>query len=124
MSDWPPKAAFKAEIEAYVCATDWVTFAQLHKRFAPEARESTQIELPGKRIVWSGLPQPMLEAILELLDEGVLASVPCHRSAYVADGRVLSLPVEKTIPPEGHAEPHWFPVILRPMTAVLAEDES
>jgi hypothetical protein len=65
----------------------------------------------------------MLEAVLELLDEGVLASVPCHRSAYVADGRVLALPVEKTIPPGGHDEPHWFPVMLRPMRAVLAEQE-
>ena len=117
------KDAYKSEVLAYVTETDFVSFAALHKRLAGDAREETQIALPGNRIVWSGLPQPLIAAILELLDEGALAAVPGHRSHYVKDGRVLKLPVEKTIPPEGHAEPHWFPVLLRPMDAVREEQE-
>jgi hypothetical protein len=78
--------------------------------------------LPGNRVVWSGMPRELFDAILELLDESVLAAKPVHPSAYTRDGRVLALPVEKAVPPGGHAEPHWFPVALRPMAAVLAEE--
>jgi len=35
---------------------------------------------------------------------------------------VLALPVEKTVPPDCHAGPHWFPVALWQMAAVLAEE--
>ena len=124
--DAPPlseKSDFKRAVLAYVETTDWVTFADLHKRFARDAREPTQIELPGRRVVWSGLPRAMIDAILELLDEGRLAAVPGHKSAYAKDGRVLKLPVERTVPPEGHAEPHWYPVLLRPIAAVRGERE-
>ncbi len=107
----------------YVNGTDWVTFADLHKRFAGDAREDTEIVLPGKRVIWAGMPKPLVDAILQLLDSGQLAAVPIHRSAYQRDGRVLKLPVEKVIPPEGHAEPHWYPVCLRPMQRVLKETE-
>lgn len=121
MSDWPSKDVFRQQVLDYVRSTDYVTFADLHIRLVGDAREPNEIALPGRRIVWSGMPRALFDAILELLDEGLLASVPGHKSAYVHDGRVLSLPVEKTIPPEGHAEPHWFPVLLRPIEAVLAE---
>ena len=63
-----------------------------------------------------GLPRPKL-----ILERGELASIPGHRSAYQRDGRVLDLPVEKAPPREPHAEPHWFPVLLRTMQAVRAE---
>jgi hypothetical protein len=33
---------------------------------------------------------------------------------------VLKLPVERRA--EAHAEPHWFPVLLRPMEAMLADE--
>ena len=127
MSDEPPvleKDAYKRAIRAYVEATDWVTFADLHKRFAGDARFDTEMALPGKRVVWSGLPRPMIAAILELLDERALAAVPGHKSAYVKDGRVLKLPVEKSVPSGGHDEPHWYPVLLRPMRAAVEDAEA
>ena len=49
------------------------------------------------------------------------AAVPGSESAYVRSGAVLQLPIESTCPPEGHAEPHWVPVLLRPMKAVREE---
>jgi hypothetical protein len=116
------KADYKAAVRSEVERDDWVTFAALHKRLAGDAREETEIVLPGNRVIWTGMPRELFDAILELLDEAVLAAKPVHSSAYKRDGRVLSLPIEKTIPPEGHTEPHWFPVALRPMAAVLAEE--
>ena len=113
----------KERILAFVDDHDWVTFARLHRHFAGDAREPTELALPGNRIVWSGLPQPIADAILELLDEGRLAALPGHKSAYRRDGRVLNLPVERRLPPDGHDEPHWFPVLLRSARAVLAEQE-
>lgn len=105
----------------YVRENDFVTFAALHKEFAGDAREETQIMLPGNRVVWAGAPRELFDAVLALLDRGELASIPGHKSAYKRDGRVLDLPVEKAPPREPHAEPHWFPVLLRPMDVVLAE---
>jgi hypothetical protein len=116
------KDDYKAAVRAQVERDDWVTFASLHRRLAGDTREATEIVLPGNRVIWTGMPRELFDAILELLDEAVLAAKPVHPSAYKRDGRVLALPVEKTVPPDGHVEPHWFPVALRPMAAVLAEE--
>ena len=105
----------------FVGERDYVTFAALHEEFAGDAREPTEISLPGNRIIWLGLPKPVIDAVLGLLDEQRLAAIPGHKSAYRRDGRVLPLPVEKAPPREPHAEPHWFPVLLRTMEAVRAE---
>ncbi|MCP4006224.1 MAG: hypothetical protein GY725_18730 [bacterium] len=123
MSQWRSVAEYKVEVLAYVAENDFVSFAALHKQFAGDSREETQIALPGNRIIWSGMPRPLVDAILELLEEQSLAAIPGHKSDYKTDGRVLTLPVEKTIPPEGHDEPHWFPVLLRPMASVLDEQD-
>ena len=110
----------------FVREHDYVTFAALHQHFAGDAREPTEIALPGNRVIWAGLPKPLIDAVLALLEQGRLASIPGNVAAYKRDGRVLSLPVERRPPREPHAEPHWFPVLLRDMQAVLAEqpDES
>ena len=107
---------------AYVRDRDFVTFAALHKHFAGDAREPTEIALPGNRVIWAGMPRPLIDAILELLDDGTLAAIPGHPSAYKRDGRVLGLPVEKASRPPPHDEPHWFPVLLRPMENVVEEE--
>lgn len=111
------------EVLAFVRGRDYVTFAALHKHFAGDAREETEIALPGNRVIWAGLPKPLIDAVLALLDAGRLAAIPGNLAAYQRDGRVLALPVEKRPPREPHAEPHWFPVLLRAMEVVLAEEE-
>ncbi len=115
-------ADLEAQVLAFVRAHDYVTFAALHEHFAGDAREETQIVLPGNRVVWAGAPRALFDAVLALLERGELASIPGHKSAYKRDGRVLDLPVEKAPPREPHTVPHWFPVLLRPMEAVRAEE--
>jgi hypothetical protein len=114
-----PAAEIQEQILAFVRERDFVTFAALHKHFAGDAREDTEMVLPGNRVVWAGLPLPIIEAVLALLDQGRLASVPGNKAAYRRDGRVLNLPVERR--PGPHAEPHWFPVLLRTMEAARAD---
>ena len=114
-------AALEEEILGFVRERDWVSFAALHRHFAGDAREDTEIALPGNRVIWRGLPKPVIDAVLALLDRGALAAVPGHKSAYKKDGRVLPLPVEQVPPTEPHAEPHWFVVLLRPIEVVRAE---
>lgn len=110
----------EARVLAFVRENDWVSFAALHKHFAGDAREDTVIALPGNRVVWAGLPKPVIDAVLALLDREALAALPGHWSAYKRDGRVLDLPVERTPPP--HPEPRWFPVLLRTGEAVREEE--
>lgn len=119
MSAAPPDA-LQEQILAFVRERDFVTFAALHKHFAGDTREDTEIALPGNRVIWAGLPLPIIDAVLALLDAGRLASIPGNRAAYRRDGRVLKLPVERRAEP--HTEPHWFPVLLRTMDAVRAEE--
>ena len=108
-------------IYAYVEAHDFVTFAALHKEFAGDAREPTEISLPGNRIIWLGLPKPVIDAVLGLLAEGILAAIPGHVAAYRRDGRVLPLAVEKYPPREPHDPAKWLPVLLRTMEAARAD---
>ena len=91
-------AALEEALLAYVAEHDYVTFAALHKHFAGDAREQTEIALPGNRVIWAGLPKPVIDAVLRLLDAGRLAAIPGNLAAYRRDGRVLSLPVEKRPP--------------------------
>jgi len=120
---WPSVEEFKQKVLELVEERDFVTFARLHKALAGDAREPTEMSLPGNRVIWTGLPKPLIDAVLALLEEGRVAAVPGSKAAYKADGRVLKLPVEKGPPREPHAEPHWFPVFLRPMASVLAEQD-
>jgi hypothetical protein len=77
----------RAQVLAFVRERDFVTFAALHQHFAGAARDSTEISLPGNRVIWAGLPKPWIP------------------------------------PQEPHPVPHWFPVLLRPMENVLAEQD-
>jgi len=113
--------ALREAIHSFVEHHDYVTFAALHREFAGDARDGTEISLPGNRIIWLGLPKPVIDAVLGLLAEGELSAIPGHVSAYRRDGRVLPLPVEKAPPRGAHPEPRWFPVLLRTMAAVRAE---
>ncbi len=115
------EAELRDAIYAYVEAHDFVTFAALHKEFAGDARETTEISLPGNRIIWLGLPKPVIDAVLGLLAEGILAAIPGHVAAYRRDGRVLPLAVEKFPPKEPHQEAKWLPVLLRTMEAAKAD---
>lgn len=121
MSSSEADAKAKAAVLAFVEEHDWVTFARLHKHFAPDRSEPTEIALPGNRVVWAGLPREWIDAVLALLDEQRLGAVPSSKAAYRRDGRVLKLPVERHPSHAPHDEPHWFPVFLRPMAAILAE---
>ena len=114
-------AELRDAIFAYVQEHDFVTFAALHKEFAGDARESTEISLPGNRVIWLGLPKPVIDAVLGLLAEEMLAAIPGHVAAYRRDGRVLPLPVEKRPPKEPHAQAEWLPVLLRTMEAAKAD---
>ena len=115
------EAELREAIYAFVEEHDFVTFAALHKEFAGDAKESTEISLPGNRIIWLGLPKPVIDAVLGLIAEGDLAAIPGHVAAYRRDGRVLPLPVEKRPPKEPHAQAKWLPVLLRTMDAAKAD---
>jgi hypothetical protein len=75
-------AELRAAIFAYVEEHDFVTFAAIHKEFAGDARESTEISLPGNRIIWLGLPKPVIDAVTGMIAEGILAAIPGHIAAY------------------------------------------
>ena len=120
MSERAAGPELEEQILRFVRERDYVTFAALHKHFAGDARHETEIVLPGNRVIWAGLPLDVIHAVLALLEQGRLASIPGSKAAYRRDGRVLKLPIERRAEP--HDEPQWFPVLLRAMDVVLAEE--
>ncbi len=109
---------FEEAVMAYVRAYDWVTFAELCRKFEPflESRGgfSIQSTLIPNLFFWYGLSDDFSEIILHLLHEKRIYYHPGQWLTYLADGEVLRMPLVQRKPGrQGFKKPHWLPVCLR-----------
>ena len=109
--------ALKRLIVDYIEDRDYVSFPQLerHGAQAGYAMEGTAaLELGGKNVVvWMGMSQAFCDAIRELLDEKTIFLCPTTSLTYLADGKILILPIAKRPPANGYTKPHWCPAVMR-----------
>ena len=102
-------------IEAYIRHYDWVTFAELQRKFAEYFPTRGDFEIEGSFanvILWTGLDREFAEAIERLGKSERIAYAPASRLTYLIDGQTLSLPIVKQA--RSYKQPHWLPVCFRP----------
>jgi hypothetical protein len=102
-------------IAAYVQHYDWVTFAELCRRFESYTATAgnTALELRPNVVVWVGMSETFAAAITTLIGERRVFMHPCATLSYMIDGGMLTMPLAKDPPPAGYTRPRWLPVALR-----------
>ena|SRR5579859_6146409 len=63
-------------------------------------------------VFWSGISEEAFDALRGLIDRNKIHPKPAHLFSYMADGRVLRLPLAKSA--RHYKEPHWLPVVFNP----------
>jgi hypothetical protein len=88
----------KERVRQYVYDTDHVSFAELGNRFGDHFKGGDREISKGENIiVWSGMSQEGAQAIVELLEEGIVALAPASTLIYLCDGAMPSLPIVKRL---------------------------
>jgi hypothetical protein len=125
MMDPDAHLPLKDRLRTYIEETDHVSFAELCNRFgemrAPRG-EGAELVKGENVVLWSGLTDAAVDALIGLLDAGEVVPVPTVIMVYLADGGMLNLPLLKRAPGKrGLSKPHWLPVVLRPAGRATVE---
>jgi hypothetical protein len=102
-------------IVEYVRTYDWVTFAELQRRFEPfmPVRGDASIRIACDNVViWSGMSPEFVNLVLELVYSGRVFVHAASWLAYFLDGATLRLPLVRRPPTRAYKRPHWLPVCL------------
>jgi len=101
----------------YVETRDWVTYAELTRRYGEQAKGDYQHHMPSMNIIfWPGMSEKFVEA-LEALSQSKPKRIHPHPSSllvYLIDGGMLELPLARRPPKNGYKKPHWAPMSFRP----------
>jgi hypothetical protein len=108
----------KEDIWDYVQRTDYVSFAELDRRFGEtyEMDGDYGIELGAlpNAWVWSGMSEEYAQAIIELRNEGRIQYESASELVYFFDGGMLQMPIARRLRKDGYMQPRWLPVTIRP----------
>lgn len=104
----------KADILQYVEAYDWVSIAELARRYDSQVRGDYSWGIPSANIILYGnLSEKMVSALEGLLRERKVHLHPAAILTYLIDGGIIRLPLARKPPVGGYKKPHWLPVCLR-----------
>lgn len=99
----------------YVQHYDWVSLVELAHRYGDLGKgdHSLTIEPSLNIILWTGMSEKLVTAIIQLVHNREIHIHPGSFLAYMIDGGGLRLPLAKRAPKGGYKEPHWLPVSIR-----------
>lgn len=107
----------KEAVLAYVQTYDWVTFAELQNHLEPycPVEGNVGIEFVHNAVIWCDMSQELADVCTSLMNEKALFLHPANIFSYMADGRMLTLPLARRKPrgQTGYKQPRWFPCCLR-----------
>jgi len=98
------------EILGYIRKNGDASFANIMDLFGDEAKGEWAKEALPNLVLWAGMSSSLIEALNIIQPQTELK--PCHLLVYLADGRLLQMPIAKRHPKTGYAEPHWLPTVL------------
>lgn len=109
----------KEQVLAYIKETDYVTFAELQRRF-PEFRDGDfSLSARENHILWVNMTEDAVNAITQLREEGLIVATPSQMLTYLIDGMTLTFPLAKGA--RAYKKPHWAPVVWRPSERISGQ---
>jgi hypothetical protein len=105
--------------ELYDFIVDWRTasFVEVCRKFGgrfPDARKvSMSDDTDPNIILWSQIPEPIVDALVQLQVERRMEFRTASPLSYYIDGGAMGLPLVKRPPKQGYKKPHWLPVYLK-----------
>jgi hypothetical protein len=114
----------KEDILRYIEHYDWVTIAEMIRRYEDQAEGENQWEAESDKniVFYTGLSEKLINALRELLREKKAHLHPASWLAYMLDGGALTLPLAQKPPRGGYRKPHWMPVCFRPGPNCMLKD--
>jgi len=117
----PPKQGltleeFKDDICLYVKLYDWVSIAELKRRYGPQAQGEYSLNLPRSPniLLFAGVSGLFCKALEEVILEKRIHPHSSSYLVYLIDGEILRLPLAQRMPAAGdYKSPHWLPVTFR-----------
>jgi len=105
----------KEDVLWYVIHYDYVSFAELQRRYGDQALGNRSIinRSDHNIILWPNLSDSLATAVLQLLEDKEIHLHPASLLTYLADGCVPQLPLAKRPPAGGYKKEHWLPVCFR-----------
>ncbi len=62
--------------------------------------------------IWAGVNAMFTAALNELLGAHLVHYRPTTPLVYIADGKLLTMPIAARPPKNGYREPHWVPAVI------------
>ena len=117
----PPKQnltleEFKEDICLYVKLYDWVSIAEMKRRYGSQAQGEYALTLPHSPniLLFSGVSELFCKALSDVIAEKRIHPHGSSTLTYLIDGEILRLPLAKRKPARGdYKTPHWLPVTFR-----------
>lgn len=106
---------FKEDICLYIRRYDWVSVAELKRRYDKEGDGTHALTLDRHPnvLVYANLSELLTQALIELLKGGQIHAHPAHALTYMIDGGLMQLPLAKRISEQDYRKPHWLPLCFR-----------
>lgn len=103
----------KEDLLWYVIHYDYVSFAELQRRYGDQGNGNQSIFYEANLILWVNLSDSLATAIHQLLEDKEIHLHPASVLTYLVDGCSLRLPLAKRPPAKGYSKEHWIPVCFR-----------
>jgi hypothetical protein len=105
------------EFVAFVKLVGCPTFREIEDEFPDFFGGDCSFGMPEKNILyWVGLSEIGASSIDAAVRSKAVGMRPTHILTYFADGRILNLPLARTL--RMYKKPHWIPVAFYPVKGV------
>jgi hypothetical protein len=105
------KDRLKAQIVSVLAKQQGTSFVEL-ERIDGFSGGDFCLEMRHNAVLWTGLQQEAVDAVTELVNSKRAQLLQVNPLIYLIDGKALTFPVAKRVPPNGYKKPHWLPVVL------------
>lgn len=101
----------KEQILDFIRERRHVSFVELERLLGDQMDGDYALWIGNENIIlWSGVSQQFADTFNDLVRTGAVRLVPASLFIYLADGKVLGLPLVKGR--YRYKQPHWLPVTL------------